>query len=286
MLATRRTRMRTASIPRSHSGYGGIERVTSSRSRATRASTSWRSNASTYRSTRAPAASTSLADAGFEVAVAEDGTGAAKQAFNRFGAGVKEHEPPRRAFQHRTSRRISAARCFDGELLQRRHERQPNALAPYREIGGVVVWRGAPGHRGPGRPTRARAEARPEQRIARRRRAELHRQRPPAAGLEHVDADIGGDSETATTAAPPAPRSGRAPARHARASPARRPRPRTASRACGSSSQSERTRCSSSWCSSCRTSSATSVIGASSDGRGRRLAAAAMMQATYPTMLS
>ena len=33
------------------------------------------------------------------------------------------------------------------------------------------------------------------QRIARRRRAQLHRQRPPAPGFEHVDAHIRGDAE-------------------------------------------------------------------------------------------
>ena len=217
------------------------------------------------------------------MAIAEDGAGAAEHAFNRFGAGVKEpsHLVSLPAQHVAQDQRRPLLR---GESLQRRHERQPNALARHRDIGGVAV-----GGEHPVIVDRADphvlGQGSARQRIARRRRADLHRQRPPAAGLEHVDADIGGDSEQ--------PRPQRRPPLEAVECPPG-PHERLLHGVLGLERRAEH---------------AVAVAGqghamllelvlqlpdvfgdlghgASSDGRGRCLAAAAVMQATYPKALS
>ena len=133
-------------------------------------------------------------------------------------------------------RRGSARRAGGRQVLERGHEREADRLARLRDLGGIALGadelvgdRLDPGRLGQRVQVRLdRARCAGPRSIGRARRS-----RP----LEHVEADVGGDPVQPRAQRGAALEAVERRARRAATSPARRPRPRTASRACGSSSR-------------------------------------------------
>ena len=126
------------------------------------------------------------------------------------------------------------------QVLQRGDERQPDRLPGDRDLGRVAGRRAAPavGHRlDPRRPRAAAARAATSAVAA---GPQVHRPGAALRAVEHVEADVGGDAVQPGAQRGAALEPVEARARPGPSSPARRPRPRTPSRASGSSSRSAR----------------------------------------------
>ena len=83
------------------------------------------------------------------------------------------------------------------EVLKRRHECQPDRLVRHRCVGGITRGEeGAVGNRLDPRDLRTRVQVRFDRLL---RRPEVHRQGPPLAALDHVEADVRRDAEKPRT---------------------------------------------------------------------------------------
>ena len=140
------------------------------------------------------------------------------------------------ACQRSTSHRISAARCRAGRCCSA-VTKASRIVSRASTTSAGSASAGSTRSSAMGETHGASGSCSPElRRVRRPRRPQLHRPGPALAAPEHVQAHVGGDAVQPRPHARSAPRTGRTPSTPAASSPARRPRPRSRSRACGSSS--------------------------------------------------
>ena len=142
------------------------------------------------------------------------------------------------AFQRSTSHRISTARWRAGQVLEGGHEGQADRVALHGQLGRIALGADQAGR---DRLDQGDLGQRVQVRLDRlRRTGRSPSAAPGGCGRSACRGRRWWRSGTARSGTRRGPRSGRSRARPAGTCPARRPRPRTASRASGSSSRSAR----------------------------------------------
>ena len=178
----------------SHMSWGGIDHVASSRSSDVSESMSYRSNASTYRARSASWSSS----AGCRVSASSIPT-ASSVARARWSAlltdatDVPSSSATSEAFQRKTSRRISTARCLGGRCCSAATKASRiDSRDSTTSAGSPPAGTTRPS--GTGRIHAPSGSASGSGVSADRRRREIHRARPALLATQHVETDVGDDA--------------------------------------------------------------------------------------------